>query len=65
MTKQEAIEHFGSRAKMARALNIGKAAVSLWCGDIPLGRQCQIEIITDGALKADRDKLYPEKNQPA
>lgn len=25
-------------------------------GEIPIDRQCQIEIVTEGALKADRDE---------
>lgn len=58
MKKQEAVSHFGSQAALARALNIKKAAVSQW-REIPIGRQCQIEIVTDGALKADRTKLVP------
>lgn len=53
MTKQEAIEHFGSGAELARQLGIERSAVSLWGSEIPSGRQFQIEVLTKGKLKAD------------
>jgi DNA-binding transcriptional regulator YdaS (Cro superfamily) len=56
MTKKEAAAHFGSQAALARALGIGKAAVGAWI-DIPIDRQCQIEVITTGRLQADRSRL--------
>jgi len=58
MTKQDAVHHFGSQAALARALGIKKSAVSEW-KDIPLDRQCQIEIVSGGALIADRSRLFP------
>jgi hypothetical protein len=59
MTKTEALQVFKTQAALARALGIGRASVHAWGDDIPLDRQCQIEIITRGALKADRDQLFP------
>lgn len=53
MTLKDAIEHFGSRSELADALNITLAAISLWKGKIPRGRQFEIESLTRGALKAD------------
>ena len=58
MKKQDAVNYFGTQAALARALGIGKASVNQWV-EIPLDRQCQIEIVTDGALKADRHLLFP------
>jgi transcriptional repressor of cell division inhibition gene dicB len=52
MTKREAILHFGSQAALARALGIGRASVNQW-PEIPLPRQFQIQVITDGHLLAD------------
>jgi len=63
MKKQDAVSYFGSQAALARALGIGKASVGQW-RDVPLDRQCQIEIITDGKLKADRHLLFPRSSHP-
>jgi transcriptional repressor of cell division inhibition gene dicB len=54
MTKTDAIKFFGSSSNLAKALGVTKQAVSRWPDDIPDGRQFQIEVITDGKLKADR-----------
>ena len=55
MTLQQAIDHFKSKAAMARALGISKPAVSAWDDEIPLLRQYQIQHITKGKLKADQE----------
>lgn len=55
MTKQQAIAFYGSATKLARALAVSKTAVSMWSEVIPIGRQYQLEVITHGRLKADRD----------
>jgi hypothetical protein len=52
MTKQDAIDYYGSQAALARALGIHRAAVHAW-EEIPVGRQYQIEVLTGGDLKAD------------
>jgi len=54
MTKTDAISHFGTQAALARALGIHRAAINGWGEQIPIGRQYQIEVLTCGALKADR-----------
>ena len=57
MTPEQAIEHFGSQSELARQLGCGRATVSQWkqvFGFIPKGRQYEIEVLTDGKLKADR-----------
>lgn len=63
MKKSDAIKHFGTQTALARALGIGKASVGQW-DEIPLDRQCQIEILTAGALKADRHRLFPVDSSP-
>jgi DNA-binding transcriptional regulator YdaS (Cro superfamily) len=60
MTKQDAVSLFGSQAALARALGIGRASVNAWGDQIPIDRQCQIEIITGGKLTADRHLLFPQ-----
>jgi len=54
MTKHDAITHFGRQASLARALGIHRAAINSWGDQVPLGRQYQLEVLTHGALRADR-----------
>lgn len=61
MRKSEAIKKFGSGTKLARALGVGKAAVSKWPDDeIPPRYQYEIERLTKGALKA----IWPPTDRP-
>lgn len=61
MTPQALLDHFKTAAAAARALKLKQPSISEWIekGAIPIDRQCQIEIITGGALIADR-ALLPE-----
>lgn len=52
MTKTEVLKHFGTPKKVANALGITVQAFYQWPETVPHGRACEIEIITDGALKA-------------
>lgn len=56
MTPQDLIAHYGTQAEIARVLGCKQPSVSEWFenGVIPEGRQYQIEIATDGLLKADK-----------
>lgn len=70
MTPQAVVEHFGTIAAAARALDIKGPSISGWIanGEIPIDRQCQIEVITGGRLVADREALNmvtPERQQAA
>jgi biotin operon repressor len=56
MTKQQAVKHFKTGAKLAEALGITHQAVYDWGDKIPEVRQYQIEVVTKGQLKADRPK---------
>ena len=58
MTPQDAITHFGSQAKLAHALGIKQSSVAGWVASkkIPEPRQFQIEVVTDGQLKAERQQ---------
>jgi|19_taG_2_1085344.scaffolds.fasta_scaffold44873_3 DNA invertase Pin-like site-specific DNA recombinase len=52
MQLTEAIKFFGSKQKIATALNIHRSAVTNWGSEIPLARQFQIQILTKNKLKA-------------
>lgn len=65
MLKQDAIELFGGSAKLARALGISRSAVSQWGDKVPIGRDFQIELLTDGALKASCDDRQMPVSRPA
>ena len=64
MKKSDAIEHFGSASNVAKALNIHPAAVYQWPEIVPLRRAYELEIITNGELKAPRPNA-PEVQAPA
>jgi hypothetical protein len=54
MTMQEALNHYGSRKRLADELGLWPQTVYAWGDSIPLPRQYEIEVRTGGALKADR-----------
>lgn len=56
MTKSQAITHFGSISTLAKALGTTYEAVRQWGDEVPELRQYQIEVISQGALKADPKK---------
>lgn len=51
---QEILGHFGSRARLAKALGVSAPAVTVWyqIGRIPAKRALQIEDITGGKFRA-------------
>ena len=53
MTTDEAIRHFGSKAKLAAALGIWPHGIYKWGERPPILRQYQIQCLTEGLLKAD------------
>lgn len=59
MTYEELINFFGNPTKIHRAINVALPNIAYWkkINNIPIERQCYIEIITQGRLKADRSKL--------
>lgn len=54
MTKSEVIRHFGNASEAADKLNRSKGAVSQWPEQLPFEIQCYIEVMTGGALKAEK-----------
>jgi len=51
MTKNEAIEFFGSKLKLSEALGIKHQAITGWGDYPPDGRQWQIQVLTKNKLK--------------
>ena len=53
MKTKDAALHFGSKKKLAEALCISPGAVTMWGDYVPASRQYQIQVLTQGALKAE------------
>ena len=54
MRTKDAIKRFGSAAALARALGISRQSINDWGTTVPEGRAYQLEVLTNGALKAPR-----------
>jgi hypothetical protein len=54
MRTEEAIQHFGTAAELARQLGITRQSVHDWGDTVPVGRAYQLEVLTNGALRAPR-----------
>ena len=52
MKTASAVEVFGSVRALAAALGITVQAVYAWGGQVPASREYQIQVITNGKLKA-------------
>jgi len=52
MKTQDAIAHFGGIPELARALGIRRQAVHQWSDEVPRSRAFELEVLTQGALKA-------------
>lgn len=59
MTYSDVISHFGTQVAIAKALGITQSTVSGWGGVVPPKYQYQLEVITEGAMRAD-DDLRPK-----
>jgi hypothetical protein len=58
MTTEEAINYYGGKRKaLADALGLWPHSIYRWGTYPPVGMQARLEIITNGALKAERDQL--------
>ena len=54
MRTKAAIKKFGSAANLARALGISRQSIHDWGDEVPQGRAYQLEVLTNGELKAPR-----------
>ena len=52
MKKIDAIKHFGGVAGLAKKLGITPEAIYQWGDDVPGSREYQIQVLTNGKLKA-------------
>ncbi len=55
MKTQEAIDHYGGIKKLADALGIWPQVIYTWGESPPMARQYELEVKTQGAIKADRN----------
>lgn len=65
MTYKQALGHFRTQVNLAAALGLSQSTVSLWREIIPARYQYQLEVITDGALRADKHLRFPANGVPA
>lgn len=54
MTTQEAINHYGSLKRLADALGVWPQVIYQWGEHPPMARQYELEVKTNGMLKAKR-----------
>jgi hypothetical protein len=54
MTTQEAIAYYGDMKKLAAELGIWAHVIYRWGSHPPMARQYELEVKTNGALKAER-----------
>lgn len=54
MKTQEAINYYGSLRKLAKVLDVWPQLIYKWGETPPMGRQYELEVRTNGELKADR-----------
>lgn len=65
MKKADAVLHFGSQSKLAKALGLTKSAVSQWDEHVPALRAYQIQSLTNGNLVAvGLPQESPSKSAP-
>lgn len=59
MNPRQVIEFFGDHRSVAEALGLAAPSIYDWekSGQVPEGRQYQIEMATNGALRADKPAL--------
>ena len=55
MNPKQLVDHFGTQVAAAKALGVKQPSIAQWMsdGEIPIIRQYQIEMATNGALRAD------------
>lgn len=56
MTTQEAIDHFGGKFELSRVLNCWPNAIYNWGDYPPMSKQYELEVKTNGQLKAERNE---------
>lgn len=56
MTPNDLLEYYGTKAEIARAIGVKQPSITEWFngGEVPEDRQYQIELATNGALRASK-----------
>ena len=54
MNLADAVKHFGTKSRLAKALGLARSSVTGWGEEIPWLRQCELEVLTKGKLIADQ-----------
>jgi DNA-binding transcriptional regulator YdaS (Cro superfamily) len=54
MKTQEAIDFYGSKKQLADALGVWPQVIYQWGDHPPMSRQYELEVKTNGQLKADK-----------
>lgn len=62
LSTDTAVEYFGSKVNLAKALGITRAAITSWKEHVPELRAYQLEAITQGKLKAIEQEPENAKN---
>ena len=65
MKTKDAIKHYGGVVHLASALNVSVKTIYNWMDEMPYYRQCEIEVLTGGQLRAEskEDKKQKKKKQ--
>ena len=63
MKTHDAIKFFRTQTELAKALSTGQSTVASWGEFPPALRQLQLEALTGGALKAEKNILPRKKSQ--
>jgi len=63
MTPKDLLDYFGKQAVIARALGVAQPSVNAWfeSGEVPMGRQYQVELGTKGQLRASKPAIREDK----
>lgn len=64
MKIEDVTAFFGSKSKLAEALGVSPSAATQWRDNIPVGRQYQIQVITNGKFKAAEHSQEKKQEQP-
>jgi hypothetical protein len=59
MTTKEAIQHYGGIKELAAVLNIWAHVIYRWGDNPPMARQYELEVKTNGKLKAQKNVRTP------
>jgi DNA-binding transcriptional regulator YdaS (Cro superfamily) len=64
MNPKQVIDFFGTQTNTAKSLGIAQSSVAGWvqAGEVPMDRQYQIELASDGQLRADLPALRMAKS---